>query len=134
MRICEWTDYARQHGPEKLTIYRGWKDVTPDELYQYLALMFYMACFKAPNEAAYWSTSTLYHGLWARHFMSFARFKALQAFVKVCNATTENNKEDKLCKVRLLHDYIKAKCMKLYQPYINLSVDERMVRNRVDLL
>ena len=62
--------------------------------------------------------------------MSKHRFKAIQSFLKVCNSATENNAADKLCKVRFLHDYIRRKCQKLYQPYQNVSIDERMVRNR----
>ena len=61
--------------------------------------------------------------------MSKHRFKAIQSFIKVCNPQTENIAADKL-KVRFLHDYIRRKCMKLHQPYVNVSIDERMVRNR----
>lgn len=130
-RLCDWTnEYAQLHGPVKPSIYQGWTPVVPEEMYKYFALLMYMAVVKAPNVEAYWSTATLYHGLWARHFMSKARFVAIQSFVKACNAATENRVADKLAKVRLLHDYIKAKCRKLYQPYMNLAVDERMVRNR----
>ena len=129
--LCNWTnDYAKLHGPQKPTLYQGWTNITPDEMYQYFALLMYMAIVKAPNVESYWCTAPLFHGLWARYFMSKQRFKAIQSFLKACNEATENNKRDKLSKVRLLHDYINSKCKKLYQPYRNVSIDERMVRNR----
>jgi hypothetical protein len=129
--LCNYTNtYARLHGPAKKTLYKGWTDVTVDDMYMYFALLMYMAVVNLPNVECYWKKATLFHGLWARYFMSKLKFKAIQSFLKVCNAETENNKDDKLCKVRFLHDYIRRKCMKHYQPYQNVSVDERMVRNK----
>lgn len=130
-RICGWTnDYAHLHGPSKATVYQGWTDIQPDEMYQYFALLMYMAVVKAPNINSYWSTAALFHGLWARLFMPRNRFKAIQSFLKTCDSATENYLIDKLCKVRFIHDYIKNKCIKLFQPYRFVSIDERMVRNK----
>lgn len=58
------------------------------------------------------------------------RFKSLQSFLKVCNPLTENSIADELNKVRVLRYYIRRKCMKLYQPYMNVVIDEMTVRNR----
>jgi hypothetical protein len=49
--------------------------------------------------------------------------------LKVSDRETEKA-GDKLCKVRFLFEIIRRKCMKLYQPDINISIDERMVRNK----
>ena len=118
--LCYFTnDYAKKHGPEK-----------PDEMYRYFALLVYMAIVKAPGVDRYWSTAFLFHGLWARHFMSLMRFKATQSFIKACGEVGEMNICDKLCKVRLLLKYIQSKYKKLYQPYRNVAIDERMVINR----
>lgn len=129
--LCEYTNnYARIHGPRKPTLYKRWDGIEPSDFYDYIGVLMYMAVVEAPNIELYWSTAPLFHGLWARHFMSKLKFKAMQSFLKVCNAETENNAVDKLCKVRFLHDYIRRKCMKLWQPYEHVAVDERMVRNR----
>lgn len=129
--LCKYTnDYAKIHGSQKPSLYKGWKEVTPDDMYIFFGLLMYMGVVQVPNAESYWSTAILCHGLWARHFMSKLRFKAIQSFLKVCNAETENNVADKLCKARFLHDYIRRKCMKLYQPYENVAVDERMVKAR----
>ena len=58
------------------------------------------------------------------------KFKAIQAFLKTYKAASENNVVDRLCKARFLHNYIRRKCIKLYHPYENVSVDKQMVCNR----
>ena len=107
-----------------------WVHVTPAELYSYVALLMYMSIIKAPSVEKYWSTATLYHGLWARSFMTLNRFKAISSFLKVVDPLKENVKDDKLAKVRFLIDFIRDKCQQLYQPSENISIDERMVRNK----
>ena len=62
-------------------------------------------------------------------FLQERRFQQISSFLKVSNFENED-KDDKLGKDRFLHDYIRRKCMKLFQPYSNVSIDERMVRNK----
>ena len=129
-KLCEFTNnYAREHRNDKPSLSLGWCDVTPSELYVYIALLFYMSIVKMPNIEAYWSTATLYHGTWARAFMSKIRYKQISGFLKTSNFETEDA-NDKLTKVRFLHDYIRRKSMKLFQPREHVSIDERMVRNK----
>ena len=77
----------------------------------------------------YWSTMTLYHGLWARSIMSRNRFKAIMGMLHVVDPFTEDDK-DKLRKVRSLVEHFKERCMALYQPYREIAIDERMVRSK----
>ena len=39
-------------------------------------------------------------------------------------------KGDRLCKLLPLIKYVRARCLDLYQPVMELSVDERMVKSR----
>ena len=99
-------------------------------MYRYLALLFYMSVADYPAIYLYWSTATLFHRTWARAFISsMRRFQQISSFLKVSNFENEK-RDDTLCKVRFLHDYIRRKCMKLYQPDVNVSIDERMVQNK----
>ena len=60
-KLCEYTNnYARLKGPEKPTLYRGWVDVTPDDLYMYFALLMYMTIIKCPNIDLFWSTKPFF--------------------------------------------------------------------------
>ena len=128
--LCDFTNkYASAHIGNTAAMAEGWYDVTVVELYKYIALLFYMAIVELPNQELYWSTKPLFHGIWARAFMSKNRFKQIGCFLKISNFETED-KDDKLTKVRFLHDYVRRKSMKLYQPKQNISIDERMVRNK----
>ena len=48
-------------------------------------------------------------------------------FFKVNDAGKEDPK-DKLTKIRFLMEYIRKKSMKLFQPFQNIFIDERMVK------
>lgn len=76
----------------------------------------------------YWSTKTLYHGLWARSIMSRDRFSALMAMLHVLDSSAEG--AGKLRKVQPFIDYFKDKCTSLYQPSQHIAIDERMVKSR----
>jgi hypothetical protein len=62
----------------------------PEEFNRLIALILYMGLVNITTFHRYWSTKTLYHGLWARVMMSRDRFKALMATqkknCKVCYA------------------------------------------------
>ena len=89
-----------------------------------------MAIVNLPRVPLYWNTAVLLHGTWARTFIvSKKRFKQSGAFLKVSNFETENQ-NDKLTKVRFLHEYVRSMSMKLYQPYEQVSMGEQMVRNK----
>ena len=129
-KICEFTNvYADKMKDTKKYMHTNWKDLTIQELYTFFALLMYMSIMQAPAVEHYWSTKVLFHGLWARAFMSKFRFKQIQCFLKVSDINKEI-KSDKLSKVRFMHEFVRRKCMKFWQPLENISVDERMVQNK----
>ena len=77
----------------------------------------------------YWSTKTLYHGLWAWAILSRDRYKSLMALLHVVDPTTETP-GNKLRKVEAIVNHFKERCKMLYQPRQNMAVDERMVKSR----
>ena len=60
---------------------------------------------------------------------SRTRYRQINSFLKITDHTQEDS-PDKLTKVRFLYDIIKCKCKELYKPHSNVSIDERMVRNK----
>ena len=107
-----------------------WVDITEDEMYKFIAVLIYMGFVRLPNTNCYWSVSSLYHGNWARRFISSRdRFKSILAFLHVVSPNAEDP-DDKLRKVRFLVDYVKGRCRQLYQPGCRISVDERMVKSK----
>lgn len=134
--ICEHTNsYANKHiisGSHQSYMQSdgSWKDTTPEEINRMIALLIYFGLVKVGvNIDRYWSTKTLYHGLWARSIMTRNRFRALMALLHVVDPTTKNP-GDKLCKVESFIAYFKSRCLALYQPRQQLAIDERMVKSR----
>lgn len=107
----------------------AWRETSPDELYKLIALVLYCGLVTVSSFHRYWSTKTLYHGLWARSIMGRDRFKALMGMLHVVDPATEDE-QDKLRKVSGLLDIFKEKCKSLYQPFQHVAVDERMVKSK----
>jgi len=134
--ICKHTNsYANEHiisGSHKSYTQSdgSWKDTTPEEINRLMALLIYFGLVKVGvNTDRYWSTKSLYYGLWARSIMSRIRFRALMALLHVVDPAAENP-DDKLRKVESFIDHFKSRCLALYQPRQQLAIDERMVKSR----
>ena len=120
-----------KHGSE--TIYAdqqgGWKEVTPNELKRLLALIIYFGFVKVNQFHDYWSTKSLYRGLWTRNMLKRDRFKAIITMLHIVDFSKES-KEDKLKRVRHFIDHMCQRCRKLYQPSANVAIEERMVKSK----
>ena len=107
-----------------------WSDTTNKEIEEYMVLLIYFGLVKVGGHThAYWSTKSIYHGLWARKIMSWDRYKALSAFLHVVDPCNENP-GNKLRKVEDFLASFKERCGLLYQPTQKLSVEERMVKSK----
>ena len=62
LHILQKSSYSTTQG--------AWKEMTGEEFQHFLALVIYMGILKLPRLTRYWDTKTLYHGNWARRFMS----------------------------------------------------------------
>ena len=108
----------------------SWLEVTSEEIERLIALLLYFGLVKVGGSVdRYWSTKTLYHGLWARAIMGRNRYRALMAMLHVVDPATETP-GDKLRKVASFINSFKKKCIELYQPRQNVAIDERMVKSR----
>jgi len=81
--ICSHTNsYANEHiiagANQSYTKSDGsWQYTTPDEINRLIALLIYKGFVKVSYIEKYWSTKSLYNGLWASAILSRTRFKAL---------------------------------------------------------
>ena len=62
-----WTILNAKSYREAVLCLQGWWDVTMDEMRRFIACIIYMGIVQLPDIHRYWSTSTLYHGIWARY-------------------------------------------------------------------
>ena len=87
------------------------------ELDKLIALLLYFGLVSVGTHFdQYWSTNTLFHGLWARAILPRIRYRALMAFLHVVDPETEAP-GDKLRKVDSFIAYFKTRCLSLYQPW-----------------
>jgi len=129
-QLCAYTNqYAEEIGPNKPSMFSSWSETYADEFYRFLGLLMYMSIVGAPNLERYYSNKSLYSGLWAMRFLPKLRLKQLMCFLKIRNNEGEDP-NDKLSKARFLMEFIRRKCQKLFQPFQNICIDERMVRNK----
>ena len=119
MHIAEHPSLAEKDG--------SWRECTSSEITAFIAALIYFGLVRVGDINKYWSTETLYHGLWARSMLTRDRFRAIRAFFQCSPPVLEDN-GDPLRKVRYLYDHINAKCGQYWQPQQHLSVDERMIR------
>ena len=92
----------------------SWKEVTSDEIKRLIALLMYFGLVKVGASVdRYWSTKSLYHGLWARAIMGRNRYRALMAMLHVVDPAKETP-GDKLRKINTFIDVFKEKCLALY--------------------
>ena len=108
----------------------SWEPTTSDEIHRLTALLIFFGLVKVVGDVdKYWSTVTLYHGLWARKIMPRLRFLGLMAFLHVVDPMNEPA-GDKLRKVESFIQYFKTRCQILHQPRQHVAIDECMVKSR----
>ena len=107
----------------------SWKETTPSEIKQLIALLIYQGIVHVPTFHRYWNTKSLFHGLWAREFMSRDRFKQLMSMLHIVDPGNEL-KVDKLRKVSPVINSFRQRCKALFQPFENVAVDERIVKSK----
>ena len=109
----------------------AWKETSVEEIEKLIAIILYFGLVHVNTFQDYWSTKTLYHGLWARTFLSRLRFKSLMATLHIVDPSSEDE-EDKLRKIASFLEDFKSKCKSLfnYQPFQKVAVDERTVKSK----
>lgn len=129
--IVKFTNlYAHEHIAEKKTYQTDgvWKETNRNEFYGLLAFLFFQGFHPLPATRDYWRVTSLYNGNYARCMIrTYRRYLALMCFIKIVDFRAEDI-NDRLRKVRYLHDHLQAACKRLFIPGKCVSVDERMVK------
>ncbi|KAH8036522.1 hypothetical protein HPB51_001341 [Rhipicephalus microplus] len=132
--ICLNTNkYAWAHILEKPTYSEkdgSWKEVTPEEMMKFIGLLMYMGILELPRLNLYWSTTKMLSGLLPPKVMSRRCFTALLAMLHVSDPETNGATAQKLDKVSRLLQHINDCSATFFQPYHEISVDERMVKSK----
>ena len=126
--ICNTSnEYAESEKEKRPAMYRYYKSMTKNDLYKLLGVIIHLGYRRIPRYRLAWSPSSLCFDPFLNEVMSRNHFESM-SFLHVVDKEREDQlKNDKLAKVRPLIDHINKKCQQLYQPYREVSIDERMV-------
>ena len=72
----------------------AWKETSEEEIALLIAIILYFGVVNVSSFHRYWSTKTLYHGLWAREIMKRDRFTALMGMLLLSTQTLRTNMID----------------------------------------
>ncbi len=130
--ICDASnEYAERNKNRYVQMYCYFRKMEPHDFYNLVGILVHLGYRKIPRARLMWSPTSLCYDPLISKVMSRNRFDSLLTFLHLVDQDTEkslHNNGDKLLKVRPLNDHIQQKCMQLYQPSREVSIDERMVR------
>ncbi|XP_050955471.1 piggyBac transposable element-derived protein 4 isoform X2 [Labeo rohita] len=117
-----------------------WTDVSVDELYSYMGLIFYMAAVKMSSIADYWRQDSIFSVPFPAMVMSRDRYRTISWNVHLSHpdGDKENDKKrgkagyDHLFRIKPLMDTIRLACKSFYHPRKTLVVNERLVACRAN--
>jgi hypothetical protein len=111
-----------------------WYPTNVQELTAWLGIRLYMSIFHFPETRMYWASDALFGNLAIANVMIRERFERISRYFHVANTTLNpargQNGHDRLAHLRPLITMIFNKCRDLYNPHINVSIDEAMVAFR----
>ena len=96
---------------------------TKDEVYQYLGVLLLLGIHKVRNQRYAWSSKKAQVLVCLGELMTCYHFEIISAFLHIVTPNEEQaTSNDRLRKIRTLHNHIKNRCSELYQPLQQLSV------------
>ncbi len=132
--ISATNEYAEKMKDVKKSMYRNFQEMTADNFFAVVGIFIHMGYRKIPRYRLMWSLTSLCFDPIISKVMSRNKFQSFLSFLhNIVSSDIEKelqSKGDKLCKVRVLNDHLQKRCLELYQPHREISVDERMVRSK----
>ncbi|KAG7523504.1 hypothetical protein JOB18_048850 [Solea senegalensis] len=115
-----------------------WEELTVKDFYTFLAIIVYTGLVSVHHRADYWRQQWPYNFSFPKEKMSRDRFEAILWSLHLSDPKedVENEKKrntanyDRLFKIKPLYNEMVSACKANFQPYQNLSIDERMVASK----
>lgn len=128
--LCKNTNAQAARAMAKQCKY-PWTDVSVEELYHYIGLIFYMDVVRMYSVADYWRQDPFFSVPFPSTVMSMDRYHAILCNLHLSDPNADENDGDTLFKVKSLMDSIRQACSAHYQPRRNVVVSERFVLRKV---
>ena len=125
--------YAESKKAQKRLMYLRFKKspLTKEEMMRYIGVLLLLSISSTRSYRQAWNVRSSQVLVRLLDLMSRNRFETISAFFHVVTTDEEAELEgDPLEKIWPLHDKIKSKCLELYQPLRELSIDEQMVKSK----
>ena len=113
-------------GTSDVTSDPHWKVTDAAEMKAFVAINIMMGIIDASEYADYWSTEPILHNPFVSSIMSRGRYEKLCQFVH-CSFAAQEDRADKLSKVRPLITLCQENFRRCYAPGRDLAVDEAMI-------
>lgn len=114
-----------------------WSPITKEELMAFIGVVVAMGVVQLPSVDDYWSINPILTHPWFRSVFTRLRFRQIIRYLHVVDNSKALQRSDpnydKLWKVRYLIDALSAKCLELYDPHPQISIDESMIGTKCRL-
>ncbi|XP_055074469.2 piggyBac transposable element-derived protein 4 [Misgurnus anguillicaudatus] len=125
---------AKMYGSDKSMC----RDISVKDFKKFLAMVIYMGLVKCCSLTDYWKTSDLYRLPFPGRIMSFKKFYAICNCFHISDPKVDEENDqkkgtdeyDRLCRIKPLYEDIREACKSSFQPFQNISIDERMVASK----
>ncbi|XP_033946331.1 squamous cell carcinoma antigen recognized by T-cells 3 isoform X1 [Pseudochaenichthys georgianus] len=115
-----------------------WKVLTVRDFYIFLTVVIFTGLVHVPHRSDYWSKKSPYDFPFPADKMSRERFEAILWSLHMSNPEEDEENErkkntdeyDRLFKIKPLYTDIVTACKTHFQPFQNISIDERMVASK----
>lgn len=130
--VTATTQYAEQKS-HKRTMYTKFKrhPLTADEMMRFLGCLLLLSINSVRNYRHAWNSKNSQYLVHLSQLLTRDRFEQIASFLHVVTASEEAQlAQHRLKKILPLQEVVKRKCLDLYQPLQQLSIDERMVKSK----
>ena len=105
--------------------------MTREEMMRYIACLLLLSINSVRSYRQAWDSKSSQYLVRLHELMSRHRFEEISSFLHVVSPAEEAaNPNHPLKKILPFHNYIKKRCLDLYQPLQQLAADERMVKSK----
>jgi DNA excision repair protein ERCC-6 len=131
--VTATNDYAEKNRNTKANMYRRFRrhPLSCEEIMCYLGCLLLLSINSVRNYSYAWKETSSQYLINLHRLLSKDRFEQISSFLHIVTTAEESNlSPHKLKKILPLHETIKKRCLSLYQPLQQLSIDERMVKSK----
>lgn len=131
--VTATNQYAAQKRDRTPTTYERFMrhPLTAEEVMRFLGCLLLLSINSVRNYRQAWNSNSSQHLVQLSRLLSRDRFEHIASFLHLVTPSEEAHlSQHRLKKILPFHQHVKRRCLELYQPLQQLSVDERMVKSK----